>query len=253
LWISDVHLGTRASRAIELLEFLEEVRADRIFLVGDIVDLERMRTRPLFPDVHLKVIAQLVHLANHGTDVIFVPGNHDHEFRLMAGRDICGIPVMFEADHTTPAGRRLLVTHGDILDRQIRKGTHLEKYGATAYHLLMQADVIFNRWRNMLGQDYLPISSAIKRRLRSANEYIEKFEVVATKHAREQGYDGIVCGHIHRPAIRRIGDFLYANDGDWVEHRSALAESSDGTLQILNWKLETVQADALDPVPSLAA
>jgi UDP-2,3-diacylglucosamine pyrophosphatase LpxH len=253
LWISDTHLGTKAARVTELLDFLSEVRADRIYLVGDIVDLQRMKSRPLFPASHINVLTELMHLANRGTEVIYVPGNHDFEFRQLVGRDICGIPVMMEAKHTTPAGRRLLVMHGDVLDGRIRKGTNLEKFGAAAYFLLSEADVLYNRLRSRLGQDYLPIASGIKRRLRSAQEYIERYETVAAEYARQRGFDGVVCGHIHKPCIRQIGTTLYANDGDWVEHRTALAESGDGTLQILNWQLNTVQVESLDPALASAA
>ena len=253
LWISDVHLGTHAARAGDLLEFLGKVRADRLYLLGDIVDLKSLKSRPMFPRQHLAVIAELVELARSGTEVIYIPGNHDWEFRNMVGRDICGIPVLLEACHTTPAGQRLLVTHGDVLDGAIRTGTNLEKFGAAAYYLLLQADVLFNRLRRSLGQDYFPISASIKRRLRSANEYIARYETVAAKYASRRGFDGIVCGHIHRPRLARIGDSLYANDGDWVEHRSALAEAADGTLQILNWHADTIRVHAPGDAHSLAA
>ncbi len=253
LWLSDVHLGTKSSRADDLLNFLSAVRADRIYLVGDIVDLERMKVSPVFPGAHLDVIAQIVRLASRGSEVIYIPGNHDHEFRNAVGREICGIPVMLEASHELPTGEKLLVTHGDVLDGQIRKGTNLEKFGAAAYALLLEADVLYNRLRESMGGDFLPICSGIKRRLKSANEYIERFETVAAQYALDRGFGGIVCGHIHKPGIRRIGDCLYANDGDWVEHRTALAESADGTLQILNWQLETIQVEALDPALAPAA
>ena len=109
LWLSDIHLGTKSSRADELLHFLEETSADRIYLVGDVIDLKCMKSRPLFMDQHLQVVSQLIALANRGTDVIYIPGNHDHEFRAIAGRDICGIPVQIEACHMTPDGKKLLV------------------------------------------------------------------------------------------------------------------------------------------------
>ena len=253
LWLSDIHLGTKASRATELLSFLSAVRADRIYLVGDIVDLERMKVRPAFPDAHMAVVAELARLANSGTEVIYIPGNHDYEFRNLAGGDVLGIPIALEATHVTPLGERWLVAHGDILDGQIRKGTNLEKFGAAMYVLLMEADVLINRFRRLLGHEFFSISAHIKRRLNGANEYIRRFEVIAAEYARKRGFDGIVCGHIHRPGIRRIGRTMYLNDGDWVEHATALAESADGTLQILNWQTDTVHVTAASGAPPLAA
>ncbi len=236
VFISDVHLGTHASRADELLDFLSEIAVERIYLVGDIVDLERMKSRPLFPDQHLRVVAELARFAAAGAEVRFIPGNHDHEFRSVAGRDVFGIPVVLEAEHETAAGERLLVTHGDLLDGRIRKGTGLEKFGAAAYRFLTDADALLNRWRRALGRDYVSLSAAIKGRLGGAQEYIRRFESVAVEYAAERGYDGIVCGHIHRPNLRRINGLLYANDGDWVEHGTALAETPTGELELIGWQ-----------------
>jgi UDP-2,3-diacylglucosamine pyrophosphatase LpxH len=256
LWISDVHLGTSASRAADLLEFLSSVQAEKIYLVGDIIDLERMRVRPQFPDVHRQLVSLLIHLASTSTDIVFIPGNHDYQFRDLAGSDICGIPVRLEAEHVTGEGRRLLIAHGDILDSRIRQGTNLEKFGAAAYGVLQQLDVLINQLRSRLGHDYVSIMSQVKHRLSSANEYIRRFEEVAANYACERGFDGIVCGHIHRPGIRDIGGTLYANDGDWVEHRTALAEDSSGALAILRWEAGRVRTGAvagIAEVPPIAA
>jgi len=253
LWLSDVHLGTGASRAAELLEFLNEISADTIYLVGDIIDLERMKSRPRFPDVHLDVVSKLASLASEGTKVAFIPGNHDFEFRSLAGLELCGIPVMLEAVHETITGKRLLITHGDLLDGRIRSGTNLEKFGAAAYFLLTEADALINRVRQSLGHEYYSLSASIKARLSRAREYVDRFETVAAAYAAERGFDGIVCGHIHRPNVREIDGVLYANDGDWVEHGTALAETATGELKLLGWRQDVVQIMGLDHDGLLAA
>ena len=253
LWLSDIHLGTPASRAADLLGFLEDVTAERIYLAGDIIDLQRMKVRPRFPDIHRQLVSRFIQLANTGTEVIFIPGNHDAEFRDLAGRDLCGIPVMLEAAHETAAGQRLLVTHGDVFDREIRRGTNLEQFGAAAYAVILQLDVMINQFRHRLGHEYLSISRRIKSKLASANEYIHRFEEVAARHASVRGFDGIVCGHIHRPALRRIEGVCYANDGDWVEHRSALAEALDGSLQLLHWERDAITIETAPRPQPLAA
>ena len=163
------------------------------------------------------------------------------------------MPVMLEAIHQTRDGQRLLVTHGDQLDRQVRQDTGLEQFGAAAYRVLVNLDVIVNQLRNRLGREYLPISAGIKQRLNSANEYIRRFEEIAARHAAEHGFDGIVCGHIHRPCLREIDGIRYANDGDWIEHRTALAESDDGHLQILQWKTTEPVTQPMPQAPPLAA
>ena len=243
LWLSDIHLGNPAARAGDLLQFLDSVSAERIYLVGDIIDLLKIKVRPRFPDVHRQVVTRLIRLANSDTEVIYIPGNHDFEFRDLAGRDICGVPVALEAVHETRDGARLLIAHGDILDGEIRRGTNLEHFGAAAYNLIMRLDVAINQLRSRLGHDYLSISRHIKARLASANEYIRRFEEIAARYAATRGFDGIVCGHIHRPGVRRIDGVWYANDGDWVEHRTALAEAHDGRLQILHWHQDGIVAE----------
>ena len=145
-----------------------------------------------------------------------------------------------EACHLTPCGQKYLVTHGDILDGLIRRGTNLEKFGAAAYVLIREADAAVNALRRRLGREYFPISARIKEKLRGAQEYIRRFESIAAEYAASRGYAGIVCGHIHRPGLRKIDGVLYANDGDWVEHGTALAESDDGRLEILRWRSNTV-------------
>ncbi len=253
LWLSDVHLGTKASRANELLDFLSEVNAERIYLVGDIVDLEQMKSRPMFPETHMRVVTELAGLAASGTEVIFIPGNHDHEFRALAGRDVMGMPVMLEAEHIMPTGERLLVHHGDALDIRIRKGSNLEKFAAAGYQVLIEADNIMNSWRRRMGHDLYSLSAAIKRKLAGAQEFIRLFEQVAAEHARERGFDGVVCGHIHKPNVRRIDGMLYCNDGDWVEHGTALAETAEGDLELLSWQSRTVQVEVIELTRMLAA
>jgi UDP-2,3-diacylglucosamine pyrophosphatase LpxH len=243
LWLSDIHLGTAASRAGDLLAFLREVSADVIYLTGDIVDLQRLKVRPRFPALHWQVVTRFLELAGTGTRVIYVPGNHDIEFRKLAGRQILGIEVALEKSHECAGGQRLLVIHGDCLDRRIRRGNYVEQFGSAAYRWLVEADARINQLRHRLGRDYSSISTKIKMRLRSANEYIRSFEETATRYALRRGFDGVVCGHIHRPCIRDINGMLYANDGDWVEHRSALAETADGQIQLLRWSAGSVIAE----------
>jgi UDP-2,3-diacylglucosamine pyrophosphatase LpxH len=224
LWISDLHLGTRASRASELLNFLSEVKADRIYLVGDIIDIKRMKSQPRFCDAHMRVVSEIVRLARTGTDILSIPGNHDYEFRNLTGHELLGIPIHLEAVHETAGGERLLVTHGDLLDGRIRQGTNLEKYGATAYVMLSELEVIVNRLRKRLGQEYVSISMNVIHRLKGAREYIRRF-------------DGI----------------LYANDGDWVDHQTALGETSDGELQFLTWQNGAISAGTRYEAELLAA
>lgn len=250
LWLSDIHLGTSSARTADLLRFLATVSADVIYLTGDIIDLESLKSKPMFPPEHREVVARFLELARGGTRVIYIPGNHDVEFRRLAGRRIGGIEVELEMVHRGTNGRKMLVMHGDCLDRFIRRGDRLEQFGIAAYQWLVRADARIHRLRDRFGAEHTSISSRIKSRLKSANEYIRRFEEMAARYAQHRGFDGVICGHIHRPAIRQIAGVCYANDGDWVEHRTALAESADGHLRLLRWSAQSV---AVEPTSQPAA
>ena len=253
IWLSDVHLGTGASRAGDLLAFLEDVSAEVIYLAGDIVDVQRLKIRPTFPAVHRQVVGRFLELAREGTRMIYIPGNHDIEFRRLAGGNICGIEIELEASHLCADGRRLLVAHGDCIDPRIRNGSFAEQFGSAAYRWLVEADARVNQLRHRFGKDYASFSTTVKLRLKSASDYIDRFEETAARYASARGFDGIVCGHIHRPCIRQIEGVCYANDGDWVEHRTALGETTDGQLQLLRWTTAALTVEpASRPVPVAA-
>ena len=239
VFVSDVHLGTSASRAADLLDFLNTVKTETLYLVGDIIDIEQMKGRASFTPEHHKVVSKLLKLAADGTDVVYIPGNHDREVRALAGSTLKGIRIKIEDTHVTADGRRFLVTHGDVLDQHVRKHSNLELFGAAAYQLLLELDVRINRVRARFGREQIPISAKLKQRVASAKRYIAKFEAFAAKYAKRRGFDGIICGHIHKPEIRDIDGIRYANDGDWVEHRTALSEDADGSLALVHWNAAT--------------
>jgi len=199
------------------------------------------------------VVSEFVRLARTGTEIIYIPGNHDYEFRNLIGHELFGIRICMEAIHETAGGERLLVTHGDLLDGRIRQGTNLERFGAAAYVVLSEFEVLVNHWRKNLGQDYVSISMNVIRKLRGAREYIRRFERFAAELAGERGLDGIVCGHIHKPAIRRFDGILYANDGDWVDHQTALGETREGQLQLLTWQDDRISIGTRYEARPLAA
>jgi len=245
LWLSDIHLGASPSRADDLSDFLENVTADTMYLVGDVIDLARMKVKPTFIDAHRALLGRFVSIAQGPTRVVYIPGNHDVEFRQMAGQSLFGIEIRLEATHVSASGERYLVFHGDALDPVIRKGTNLERFAAAAYTVLVETDARLTALRSRFGGRFAPLATRIKNRLGAANEYIERFERTAAHHARERGFDGVICGHIHRPCARIINGLRYANDGDWVEHRTAIAEDAGGGLHLLRYRRSGIDIEPL--------
>lgn len=245
-FISDVHLGTAGCRAELLLDFLRSLDVDRLYLVGDIIDLERMQQAVYWPSSHTAVMRTIFRLADAGMDVTYVPGNHDANLRAFCGSDFRGVKLRLNTIHETADGRRLLVTHGDQFDSELRIGSLKERIGSAAYQWLVDVDVGINRVRERLGYERIRIASAVKMKVASARQYIEEFECLASLHARRRGLDGIVCGHIHKPACIEDEGVGYYNDGDWVEHCSALVEDATGGIRDIAWSADSLPAAAPD-------
>lgn len=244
-FISDLHLGTPGCRAERLLEFLNRLNVEQLFLVGDIVDLERMQQVVHWPASHTAVMQRVFEMAADGVKVTYIPGNHDARIRAFAGSSFNGIDIRLNTIHTTAAGRRLLVTHGDQFDAELRIGSLKEKIGSAAYQWLLSVDAGVNKVRTRFGYDKVSIASAMKMRIKSAQQYIQQYEQTAVRHAQKRGLDGIVCGHIHKPEIFDVSGVGYFNDGDWVEHCSAILEDENGNLVAWKWSEQEKAASTL--------
>lgn len=234
VFISDVHLGSAGCQATQLLEFLTKVRSDALYLVGDIVDLESLSRRFYWPQVHNDVLRAILGHARRGMRVVYVPGNHDIQARAWSGRRFGRVEVRRQLVHNSADGRRLLVMHGDALDRSIGRDTWLSQAGSAAYRQLVRVNNGVNGLRQWAGLDYWPLASALKHRSRAARQYMSRFRDRALALTRERGFDGCVMGHIHRPEIVTRDGVTYMNCGDWVEHCTALVEYADGRFDVLD-------------------
>jgi UDP-2,3-diacylglucosamine pyrophosphatase LpxH len=170
--------------------------------------------------------------------VIFVPGNHDEFARKYLGHDFGGIEVVEDWIHETADGRRLWITHGDHFDGVIQCAKWLAYLGDTLYEFTLKLNRYLNSVRARLGLPYWSLSRYLKLKVKRAVSYVGDFENALAREARRRGAHGVVCGHIHHAELRQIQGTLYANDGDWVESLTALAEHGDGRLEILDWAAE---------------
>ncbi|UFN48762.1 UDP-2,3-diacylglucosamine diphosphatase [Roseomonas sp. OT10] len=238
IFISDVHLGTRDCRADFLADFLTRVECEQLYLVGDIVDGWRLRKSWYWDGDHDAVLRRLLSMARHGTQVTYIPGNHDEIFRDWLGLEVAGIRLERQAEHRTLDGRRLLVMHGDEFDSVVCYARYIALLGDNAYTAALYLNRWFNLARRRLGYPYWSLSQWLKRQVKEAVKAIDRFEVALATEARRGGYDGVVCGHIHHAEMRDVGGVLYMNDGDWVESCTALVEHADGRFELLDWAQE---------------
>lgn len=211
VFISDVHLGSSACSAELLLDFLDSVECEMLYLVGDIIDVWSLRKQ------------------------FYWPSSHNEVFRDHVGLDVGGVGIRRDSIHQTTDGRRLLVLHGDEFDQVVQFSPWLAKLGAHAYEYLIRLNAWVNRCRRWFGAPHWSLAKYLKHRVKNAVQYIGEFERAVATAARQRGVDGLVCGHIHHAEITVIDGITYCNDGDWVETCSALVEHPDGRLEILRW------------------
>lgn len=235
IWISDVHLGTPGCQAKFLLDFLKHNESDTLYLVGDIIDGWRLKKSIYWPQSHNDVVQKILRKARKGTEVVYVPGNHDESIRQFLGLSFGEIKVVPEAIHTTADGRKLWITHGDLFDGVMQYAKWLAYVGDNLYSLILYFNRYLNLLRIRMGMQYWSLSQYLKHQVKNAVSYIADFEMIMAREARLRGCQGVVCGHIHKAEIRMIDNLLYCNDGDWVESLTALVETHEGELKIVHW------------------
>jgi len=239
VWISDVHLGTRGCNAQMLIDFLDHVDSDTMYLVGDIIDGWRLKKKFYWPAAHNDIVWRILKRAKRGTRIVYIPGNHDEMFRQFSGLNFGGVEIRRAAFHETADGKRLMVLHGDEFDTIMLAHRWLAFVGDTLYHLLMSMNIGVNWVRQRFGLSYWSLSKMAKHKVKNAVEFIGKYEEVVARAAGERGVDGVVCGHIHTAEFRMFEHHgrpvEYWNDGDWVEGCTALVEHFDGRMEVLHW------------------
>jgi UDP-2,3-diacylglucosamine pyrophosphatase LpxH len=235
IWISDVHLGTPGCQAERLLDFLKHHESDRLYLVGDIIDGWQLKRRWYWTQAHNDVVQKILRKARKGTRVTYIAGNHDEGARQFIGLAFGGIDIRDEAVHTMADGRKFLVVHGDLYDAVVLYAKWLAIVGDHLYAFILKLNRWFNHIRAKLGFDYWSLSQYLKHKTKNAVNFMTQFETAVAMEARKRGFQGVVCGHIHRPQIRQINGITYCNDGDWVESLSALVETFEGELRIVEW------------------
>ncbi len=241
--ISDVHLGTYGCHADELLAYLNSIQPKILVLNGDIIDIWQFSKR-YFPPSHLKVLRKIIGMASRGTEVHYITGNHDEMLRKFSDTSMGNLKIsnklLLDLD-----GKKAWIFHGDVFDVSIQNAKWLAKLGSYGYDLLILTNSFVNWCLAKMGREKYSLSKRIKNSVKSAVRYIDDFERTASGLAIENGYDFVVCGHIHQPKkeIRenRNGQCTYLNSGDWVENLTALEYS------FKRWKIYHYNQDKLSP------
>ena len=238
IWISDLHLGTRHQQNERLLDFLETTESTYLYLVGDILDLLQAQKKWHWPPVNDRIVQTVLAKAALGTTVFYLPGNHDHLLRQFNGRTVCGVHIRDSLVHETVDNRRYLVVHGDRFDPVVRHLPWLAGLGSLVYEGLLAV--------GSRGRAHAPLPAAkrarpsfsarMKQLAKAVVNRLGRFDQAVTRAVTDHRAEGIICGHIHRAAVREMGSLLYTNAGDWVESCTALVENNCGRLGLVEWR-----------------
>jgi UDP-2,3-diacylglucosamine pyrophosphatase LpxH len=235
VFISDVHLGTPDAKVREVNHFLRTVRCEKLVLNGDIIDgwqLLRGRQWSKADTRFIRIV--LKKLEKRDTQVVYLRGNHDDVLSKFLPLDFGDLSVVDTHIHEGPNGS-YLVLHGDVFDTITRNFVFLAHLGDWGYRALLGLNRAYNAYRRWRGLEYWSLSKAIKARVKSAVSHISSFEGGLARLAREHGCTGVICGHIHTPADKRIEEIHYLNSGDWVESLSAIVEYHDGRMELIDY------------------
>ena len=235
IWISDVHLGSKGAKAVELLHFLSITDSKKLYLVGDIIDCWRLRKRWYWPQEHNDVMQKIMEKSRAGTEVIYIPGNHDDLIRQFVEHKFGEIKIVMDDIHITKNGKKIWVMHGDLFDSVIQHVRWLAFIGDGLYTILLGVNGVLNAIRRLFRLEYWSLSKFLKHKVKQAVSFLSAFETGLMNETRKRGCDGVVCGHIHKAEMKLIDGLIYANDGDWVESKTALTEAKDGSFSLINY------------------
>ena len=233
IFISDIHLGSIACKSEYILQFLKETEADTYYLVGDVIDGWRIKSKFFWPQQHSDVIRKFLKIART-KKIIYILGNHDEFLRpyLEYNLNFGNIEIVDEKIFTTVTGKKYWVVHGDIFDGVIRYAKWLSILGDHAYVFIIWLNHYLNKIRKFFGLPYWSLSKYLKNSTKKALQFMDNYARVVSLATKEKGYDGVICGHIHNPIDTYYNETHYLNTGDWVENCSFLVEDMQGNLII---------------------
>lgn len=234
--ISDVHLGTYGCHAKELLSYLKSIQPQMVILNGDIIDIWQFN-KSYWPELHMQVIKYITEFLAQGIKVYYVTGNHDEMLRKFVGFKMGSLQIVNKVVLDLD-GKKTWIFHGDVFDVTMQNSKWLAKLGAKGYDSLILINRMCNYFSEGMGRGKLSFSKKIKNSVKSAVKFINDFEQIAAEIAISNGYQNVICGHIHQPVIRDIkgkeGEVTYLNSGDWIENLTAL-EYNKGSWELYHF------------------
>jgi UDP-2,3-diacylglucosamine pyrophosphatase LpxH len=253
VFLSDLHLGSAGSQADRITRLLAHVECDNLYLVGDIIDAWVGGRAIRWRKSHETALLALLNQTQPRCRVRYTPGNHDAVMRRFIGIRLFTLEIENTFDHVTPDGRTFLVIHGDGFDKFVTTYKPFAWTLAWMYEMLSRANDAVNRIRVGTGRAPTDFSKRLKKRVKHLTERFTHFEEQLTTYAREHGYEGVVCGHVHKPALHSAENGLsYVNTGDWVENCTYVVEHYNGEFELIRWDDIEIEVNRLEKLRELS-
>ena len=234
VFLSDLHLGWGKVSESHLLDFLEGLRTRSLYLVGDVLEWLYKPSGVVGPAFE-RFASVLEGLQSRGTQITWISGNHDQRVYLgnqetiEIRRYLPSIQIRTHERYTAGNGKTYLVVHGDIYDYFApRRISSKQLVAERLYPLYVRLLDRFPSTRLVRAMQ------ARKNRDSLLAQHATRFKELMLELARMHDCQGVICGHIHVPECDRANNLEYLNCGDWLEHRSYVAETADGELTLKN-------------------
>jgi UDP-2,3-diacylglucosamine pyrophosphatase LpxH len=254
IFLSDIHLGTVGCKAEAVLRFLDEYQANRLYLLGDIMDVWSNDNIFTWPKEQIAVLRRILGMAEKGVDVYYILGNHDRALGKLTGADLGALHIRREFVYETADKRRVLLTHGDAYDGFVMKHEWVARLATRAYHFITVFNDVVNRMGRSVGRiEPVNICRQVRTRSKQFTNAMSGFTSVVSEETRRRECDGVICGHMHSPEVGEIGGVQYYNVGDWVEHCTALVEDFTGNLDLIHYDMYPETAAARTPAAETGA
>ncbi len=246
IFLSDFHIGAKTFNASALLDFLRKTESHTLYLVGDIIDGWKLNKRWYWTEEVSQIFDELFRKAYEGTKIIYITGNHDEAVRGLSllkrhrYAQRLNIQIRNRVVHKTANGHSYLVLHGDQFDRVLLRGP-VSRWGDRLYDFI--ADKLHKREPLNIEIDgkvkRFSLSKFLSYHGQVALNILNNYETALCREAKHSDVEGIICGHTHIPAFKKLGNITYANCGAWLKNgKTAIVESISGKLSLLDWGYE---------------
>lgn len=229
--ISDLHLGSKASRSEDIFKFLDENKTYNLILNGDIIDGWALKRGSRWTEKDNKVLRKILKIAEKGTNVVWLRGNHDEFLLDYLNLTMGNITIAEDLVYKGIDKRKYYIFHGDVLDIFSSKFKVIAKIGSIGYDFALWLNRWYNKYREWRGLPYYSLSKQIKNNVKAAVNFMTDFEDRAIDLAKNKDCQVAVCGHIHKCELRNN----YMNSGDWCENCTALVEDMNGVWKVLHF------------------